>query len=171
MRKAAIGTALACCTLFWAGLSAAPTDVQVTPGEFIVEHPTLTNLGFEWHIDGDANRNAAVDVTFRKQGDTSWRKAMPLLRLQGEQTYSANTWNLIAPNAFMGSILDLTPDTSYEVRMVMSDPDGVSGEATKTVTVKTRPEPKPAEGGKTYHVYPTKWKGAKTEPAFEGIMC
>src|SRR5205085_11183412 len=105
---------------------------------------------------------------------STWRKAMPLLRLQGEQTFSRNTWNLIAPNAFMGSVLDLTADTSYEVRMVMSDPDGIVGpaaNATKTVTVRTRPEPKPAECGKTYHVYPVKWKGDKIEPAFEGIMC
>lgn len=29
----------------------------VTPEEFIVEPPTLINLGFEWRIDGDANRN------------------------------------------------------------------------------------------------------------------
>ena len=55
-------------------LVAAPGDAQVTPGEFVVEHPTLINLGFEWHIDGDANRNASVDVSFRKQVKTavSW---------------------------------------------------------------------------------------------------
>jgi hypothetical protein len=121
MKKAALLLAV----LAVAHLSAAPTDLQVTPGEFIVEHPTLINLGFEWHIDGDANRNASVDVSFRKQGDTAWRKAMPLLRLQGEQTYSANTWNLIAPNAFIGSIFDLDPGTSYEVRVIMTDPDGI----------------------------------------------
>ena len=161
-------------------VAAGQSANQVTAGELIIEHPTLINLGFEWHIDGDANRNASVDVTFRKQGDTAWRKAMPLLRLQGEQTFSRNTWNLIAPNAFMGSILDLTPDTAYEVRMIMTDPDGIrepgagnreSQSATRTVTVRTRAEPKPAEGGKTYHVYPVKWKGEKIEPAFEGIMC
>src|SRR4030095_3818862 len=59
-------------------------------------------------------------------------------------------------------------------RFVWSDPDGVAGppaNATKIVTVRTRPEPKPTEGGKTYHVYPVKWKGDKIEPAFEGIMC
>src|SRR5690242_2016181 len=91
------------------GLKPAPTATplsnQVTPGEVVVEHPTLTNIGLEWHIDGDANRNAAVDVTFRKQGETAWRKALPLLRLQGEQTFSRNTWNLVAPNSFMGSVL------------------------------------------------------------------
>jgi hypothetical protein len=166
----------------------AQTANQITPGELIVEHPTLINLGFEWHIDGDANRNASVDVSFRKQGDTTWRKAMPLLRLQGEQTWSRNTWNLVAPSMFAGSILDLTPDTSYEVRMELSDPDGVSGvgnlesgvntsgvgsreSGVRTVTVRTRAEPTPAGGGKTYHVYPVKWKGPKIEPAFEGIMC
>jgi hypothetical protein len=153
---------------------AAQADAQVAPGELIVDRPTLINLGFEWHIDGDANRNASVDVSFRKQGDTAWRRALPLLRLHGEQTYARNTWNLVAPNMFAGSILDLEPGTAYEARFAMADPDGVAGpasNATKTVTVRTRPEPKPAEGGKTYHVYPTKWKGPKIEPAFEGIMC
>jgi hypothetical protein len=28
----------------------------------------LSNLAFEWFIQGDANRNAPVDVTFRKKG-------------------------------------------------------------------------------------------------------
>lgn len=155
-------------------LGAAPTDLQVTPGEFVVENPTLINLGFEWHIDGDANRNASVDVSYRKQGETAWQRALPLARLHGEQTFQRNVFNLITPNMFAGSILDLEPGTAYEARFVMSDPDGVAGpaaNATKTVTVRTRPEPVPASAGNTYHVYPTKWQGQKIEPAFEGIMC
>jgi hypothetical protein len=155
-------------------LLAAPGDASVTPGEFVVEHPTLINLGFEWHIDGDANRNATVDVSFRKQGETAWRKGMPLARIQNERIYQPNVFNLVSPNMFAGSILDLESDTAYEARFVMSDPDGVGGpaaNATKMVTVRTRPEPKPAEGGKTYHVYPVKWLGQKIQPAFEGIMC
>ena len=67
-----------CATPLNERLLAAPGDAIVTPGELFVEHPTLINLGFEWHIDGDANRNATVDVSFRKQGETAWRKAMPL---------------------------------------------------------------------------------------------
>jgi hypothetical protein len=155
-------------------LVAAPGDLNVTPGEFVIENPTLINLGFEWHIDGDANRNARVEVSFRKQGETAWRQAMPLARLHGEQTFQRNVFNIITPNMFAGSILDLEPGTAYEARFVMSDPDGIGGpaaNATKIVTVRTRPEPVPATGGKTYHVYPTKWKGPKIEPAFEGIMC
>ena len=99
---------------------------------------------------------------------------MPLLRLQGERVTQPNVFNLVSPNMFAGSILDLEPDTAYEARFVMTDPDGVNGtaaNATRTVTVRTRPEPKPAEGGKVYHVYPVGYTGAKTEPAFTGIMC
>jgi hypothetical protein len=53
----------------------------------------------------------------------------------------------------------------------MSDPDGVAGQAERTVTVRTRSEPQPYAGGRVFHVYPHGYKGAKTEPAFEGLMC
>jgi hypothetical protein len=76
---------------------------------------------------------------------------------------------------FAGSILDLEPDTAYEARFVMSDPDGIAGQTSKTVTktvsVRTRPEPQPYAGGKVYHVYPATYKGTKLEPSFEGVMC
>jgi len=178
--RAFLRTCLLSALAIVAGFSqAAPATAQddavkVTPGEFVIEHPTLINLGFEWRVDGDANRNASVDVSFRKQGETAWQKALPLVRLHGEQTYQRNVFNAVTPNMFAGSILDLEPGTAYEARFVMTDPDGVSGpaaNATKIVTVRTRPEPMPAAGGQTYHVYPTKFKGPKTEPSFEGIMC
>ncbi len=158
----------------FAHATAAQDDLKVTPGELVIEHPTLINLGFEWPIDGDANRNASVEVSYRKQGETAWQKALPLVRLHGEQTFQRNVFNLVTPNMFAGSILDLEPGTAYEARFVMADPDGIGGaaaNATKVVNVRTRPEPMPAPGGKTYHVYPTKWQGPKIEPAFEGIMC
>jgi hypothetical protein len=171
IRALALAAAIAAATTL---LDAAPDDLTVTPGEFVVEHPTLINLGFEWHVDGDANRNASVAVSFRKQGDAAWRAGLPLVRLHGEQVYQRNVFNLVVPNMFAGSILDLEPGTAYEARFVLTDPDGITGPAagaTKVVTVRTRPEPVPATGGTTYHVYPTKWQGAKIEPAFEGIMC
>ena len=35
--------------------------------------PTLINLGFEWVIKGDDNRNAKVEVSYRKNGDKAWK--------------------------------------------------------------------------------------------------
>jgi hypothetical protein len=42
---------------------------------------------------------------------------------------------------------------------------------TKTVSVRTRPEPKPYAGGRVFHVYPPNYKGTRIEPAFDGLMC
>ena len=146
-------------------------------GELIAEPPTLVSLGFEWRISGDDNRNARVDVTFRKKGEQAWRKGLPLLRLQREQVFggvprdgSGHYFSYIAPNMFAGSLLDLEPDTEYECRFVLSDPDGVKGKAERTIVVHTRKEPEPAAGGRVYHVYPFGYKGTKQEPSFTGLL-
>jgi hypothetical protein len=145
-------------------------DAVIT-GELVIEPATLINLGFEWFIQGDPNRNASVDVAFRRKGETAWTPALPLLRLQGERIYAESRIDLIAPNMFAGSVLDLEPGTTYEVRLTMADPDGVQGERSRTVTVGTRPEPQPYQGGRVFHVYPPGHTGQKIDPAFEGLMC
>ena len=108
---------------------AATGESRVKPGEFVIDHPTLINLGFEWVIEGDDNRNAQVEVSYRKQGDAQWKQGLPLLRLQGERIFQPGSWDVVSPNMFAGSILDLEPDTAYEARFVMSDPDGIAGQA------------------------------------------
>ncbi|HET9362408.1 MAG TPA: hypothetical protein VFO58_21800, partial [Vicinamibacterales bacterium] len=154
-----------------AGGAPAPQPNVVVPGELVIEPPTLINLGFEWFIQGDDNRNASVAVSYRKAGTTDWRTALPLLRLQGERIYAESRVDVVAPNMFAGSVLDLEPDTAYEVRFLISDPDGVGGPASRAVSVRTRAEPQAYAGGRVFHVYPHGHTGAKVEPAFEGLMC
>ncbi len=165
-------------------LAARPVAAQTATvsGEFTAEPPTLLSLGFDWRIAGDDNRNAHVDVTFRRRGDEQWHPGLPLLRLQRERVNGAPPaanpnpnaqrppFDYVVPNMFSGSILNLQPDTEYECRFVLADPDGVTGQTTKTVTVRTRKEPQPATGGKVYHVYPVGYQGQKEEPAFTGLM-
>ncbi|MDD9997408.1 MAG: hypothetical protein OXQ89_06640, partial [Rhodospirillaceae bacterium] len=148
-----------------------PSPEAVVAGELLTEPPTLHNLGFEWFIQGDSNRNASVAVSYRPRGQTAWAAAMPLLRLQRERIYAVSRVDLIAPNMFAGSVLDLLPDTEYEVRFAMSDPDGVHGTAERVLTVRTRAEPEPWTGGRVFHVYPHGHEGPKIEPSFEGLMC
>ena len=126
----------------------------VSAGELLIEPPTLINLGFEWFIEGDDNRNASVEVSYRKQGETGWSAALPLLRLQRERIFVGAQFDVIVPNMFAGSILDLEHDTDYEARFVMTDPDGVTGEHSKTVSVRPRASPLSYEEGRVFHVYP-----------------
>ena len=154
-----------------AGTQPAARPEITTPGELVIEPPTLLNLGFEWFIQGDSNRNASVAVSYRKPRATAWTPALPLLRLNGERIYAESRVDVVAPNMFAGSVLDLEEDTTYEVRLVLTDPDGVQGNGERTVTVRTRAEPRPSAGGRVFHVYPHGHKGPKIEPAFEGLMC
>ena len=140
-------------------------------GAFVVEHPTLENLGFAWGITGDDNRNAEVAVQFRAVGDPAWRPAMPLLRIGGERVFRAREHlDYTVPPGFAGSIFKLRPGTEYECRLQLSDPDGVTGEATQTVKVRTRTEPQPYAGGRVLHVYPADHKGPKLEPSFGSLL-
>jgi hypothetical protein len=178
MLRAVAATAAAFASAFAAGAVLAQTEGApqsggngVVAGELVVEPATLINLGFEWWIEGDDNRNASVAVSYRERGETEWRTGLPLLRLHGERVYSESRVDVVAPNMFAGSILDLTPGTEYEARFVLSDPDGVRGEAQRTEIVRTRAEPVPYGGGRRFHVYPHGFTGQKIEPAFEGLMC
>ena len=86
------------------------------PGRFVVEHPTLLNLGFEWAIRGDANRNATVAVQFRAVGESAWRPALPLVRIGGENVYrERENLDYTVPDGFAGSILNLQPGDGIRV--------------------------------------------------------
>ncbi|MFO0953396.1 MAG: hypothetical protein U0835_20055 [Isosphaeraceae bacterium] len=142
-----------------------------TAGRFVVEHPTLRNLGFEWAIRGDANRNATVTVRFRPVGEPAWREALPLLRIGGERVYREREHlEYTVPEGFAGSILNLQPDTEYECAFTLKDPDGGTGPAEQTVRVRTRREPQPYNGGRTLHVYMPDYQGPKQEPSFTSVL-
>src|SRR4051794_5346561 len=163
-----IATALFCLlTLSIPKVSSAQSPGSVAqPGAVAIEPPTTGAVGVEWRIHGDDNRNASVAVAWRRTGETAWRDGLPLLRLQGEAVQQGASFHYVAANMVAGSVFGLEPDTSYDFRLRMTDPDAPAGSAAveRTVTARTRPVPKPATGGAVYHVYPRDYTGAKLEP-------
>ena len=128
----------------------------------MVDPPTLVSLGFEWRISGDDNRNAHVDVTYRKKGEQRVAQRPAAAARCSTKVVSGGTpregaghyFSYVRPTCLRAASSISSPDTEYECRFVLSDPDGVKGKAEKTVTVRTRKEPQPAAGGHVYHVYP-----------------
>jgi hypothetical protein len=158
------------CFLLLAALGIDAED-STQAGRFVVEHPTLRNLGFEWEIRGDANRNATVAVEFRPVGEAGWREALPLMRIGGEHVYRRREHlDYTVPDGVAGSILNLKPGTEYECRFRLTDPDGASGQTEQTVRVKTRSEPQPSQEGRTLHVYPPDHQGPRQEPSFTSLL-
>jgi hypothetical protein len=151
------------CTLF------SYSQNQTITGNFIVEPPTLISLGFEWYIAGDENRNATTEVSYRETGQNKWKTFLPLLRI-GNEKCGTPEWNFTTENMFAGSIFDLKPSTGYECKIKISDPDGVSGESEKTITIKTRSKPELKTSGNVRHVYPENWDGKRQEPSYKGLL-
>jgi len=76
------------CVQFSGGALAAENKNKVNRGEFIIDHPTLINLSFEWFIDGDDSRNAqatgkVLPSSVRNRRATSvglTRRSKPILK-------------------------------------------------------------------------------------------
>ncbi len=160
------------------------TGNSVGSGDVGIEPPTVRSIGLEWEISGDLNRDASVGVDYREAGTSNWSEGLPLFRLQNETVPAENVsdsdnanrppeesaFYYVTPNMFTGSIFDLRPDTTYEVRLRLVDPDGVRGQAERTVEITTRAIPQRSVGGNVYHVYPVGWEGPRDQPSFEGLL-
>ena len=114
-------------SLLVAGRLEAQNAIQT--GAIVVDPPTLCCLGFSVPIlSGDRNYNAQAQVEYRPQGTTTWQTGLPLLRVRPETTSTEDPpsgYGLPLPTeGFAGSIFRLAPDTTYEVRITISDPDG-----------------------------------------------
>jgi regulation of enolase protein 1 (concanavalin A-like superfamily) len=135
------------CALYSVLVLACATDTfaqsvtsAVTPGD-LRSYSTISSIGLEWTVLDDTNNDAAVTVDYRRRGTSEWTRALPLVRVNdGVATILA------------GSVLFLPPDTEFEVRAVLSDPDG--GGETRIVTVRTRRVPVAPSGGRVFHVVP-----------------
>ena len=132
--------------------AATSGDSASQPGEPVAEPATFHSLGVRWPVRGDANSDAVIGMRFRKPGETAWREALPLFRTDPE---SVSDDNRVAGGwLFAGSIVDLAPDTEYEVTLALTDPDG--GSAQRTLRMRTRAEPREPADMRVRHVVPVK---------------
>lgn len=116
------------------GMGPGPAPNGTTPGALTFPFPTMRNATVVWGITGDADNDGVVTIRFRKMGDPSWRRGMPLRRTPGG-TLVMHTW----PNRHSGSIFDLEPATTYEVEAFLLDPDGGCELRTGTFTTRAVP--------------------------------
>lgn len=105
-----------------------------SPGTPTAPFPTIENLSIEWPISGDDNNNGSVAVRYRESGQSGWIDGAPLRRIPAGSN-AGFSWQ----NRHSGSITGVDAGTSYEVELLLIDPDG--GNATETITASTRPMP------------------------------
>lgn len=152
--KRRLGMAAAWAVAGLCGAAMGQQENASRPGEVHVEPPTLHCVSVRWPVTGDRNRNAVVEVQYRKRGRRQWKQGYPLFRtMPSPQPETRSKEHTVAGGwMFAGSIVDLTPDTAYEVKLRLRDPDGAAAE--KTLTVKTYAEPAVPAGMVAKHVVP-----------------
>ncbi len=91
-------------------------------------------------ISGDDNRNGSAALEWRPTTGV-FKAGHPLTRIDATH--------------FVGSLFWLSPGTTYEARVTLSDPEGVSGSATVITTVQTRVDSLPEPTVRTLYVSTT----------------
>jgi parallel beta-helix repeat protein len=113
-------------------VAAAPAAAQnaATAGTLELV-PTLQSIGVRLGFTGDLNGNASAHLEWRPSGSATWKVGVSMDRITNSR--------------FAGSVLWLSPATSYDVRAVIDDPDG-GATASGTVTTRANPIATPTGG-------------------------
>jgi len=130
--------------------AAVSGDAASQPDESVAEPATFHSLGVRWAVRGDANSDAVIEVRYRRSAETAWREGLPLVRTDPGSVSDEN--RVSGGWLFAGSIVDLAPDTEYEVLLTLTDPDG--GSTQRTLRMKTGAEPREPAGMRVRHVVP-----------------
>lgn len=140
-RLATLVVALAC-----ARSAHAVDSIQV--GDAITDSPTICCLGFSVPISGDDDYDAVANIDYRLAGFSTWSQGLPLLRVHPELTSGETTpgqYGLPVPaEQFAGSLFRLAPNTDYEIRITVTDPDGGDRVQALNATTRRIPRSEPA---------------------------
>jgi parallel beta-helix repeat protein len=101
---------------------------------------TLQAGGVVATVDGDANRNAGATLEWRMHGESAFHAGHPLVRVDASH--------------LVGSLFWLDPGHAYDVRVSVSDPDGVGTTPVRSATLTTRAEAATFTPLRTLHVAP-----------------
>ena len=114
--------------------ASAGDDLRFTADDPVVL-PAMDTIGVNLAYSGDDNRNGTMAVEYRPAGG-KWQSGHPGLRVQAYYRGAKEERREFATRLF-----SLKPGTEYEVRVTLTDADGVAGEASRTFKVATRAEP------------------------------
>ena len=107
----------------------------------------LDTIGVNIAVTGDSNENAAMTMQYRLSGTSTWYGGQDGIRTQ------AYYRNSDTPNLELATrLFHLTPGTTYDVKVTLSDPNGVTGTNPYTFTATTLSEPTVTSFGTNYYV-------------------
>jgi len=131
---------------------AIAADGDETTVEELELIPTFECISVYSNFSGDNNGDNQATLYYREVGG-SWKQGMALTvdrraQIISDENYVDNPFC----DQWRGSILGLTPNTEYEVRVTYNDPDGESGTDTVEASIITRNDNFTLGSGNTYYI-------------------
>ena len=112
----------------------------ISVGDIEFDPSTIHTIGISLSVlGGDEDYDAVVRLAYRQAGSSEWKEALPLQRVRPDTLSRDVASPFTVREQFAGSIFDLSPDSIYDVRLSIEDPDG--GSTTRTSRTSTRPVP------------------------------
>lgn len=138
----------------------------ISPGSIRTD-ATFEHISVLYEISGDANLNSALQINYRLNGSGSafqpaamTMRAHPGLVIDGTTT---------SRNYHAGSVMFLQAGTSYDIQLILSDPNG--GGITTTIVATTKSIPQPSISANTKYIVPGNGGGTgTTNNPFQGIQ-
>ncbi len=107
----------------------------ITPGNIQID-PTFEHIGISYNISGDVNLNSNLQIEFREQGNGAYQNGAITMRSHPGLVIDGSAFNA---NHHAGSAMFLRPNTTYDIRLTLTDPDG--GNSTTNITATTKAYP------------------------------
>ena len=121
------------------GMVIRPLQANSTAPGALQLSATIESIGVVSAYTGDDNQNSTTALVYRPEGATTW--------LSGHELYADR-----AGRQWRGSLVALSPDTTYEIEVRFYDPDGTSP-SIQTSSIHTRPDyPEIGDGGTIHYV-------------------
>jgi len=115
----------------------------------IILNATFEHLAVHLNIVGDDNNDASCSVEYRLLGESSFSPGAMMMRASPDLIVDGASLGM---NFFAGSAMHLLPNSSYELKISLNDPDG--GSQTIYETIQTKRFPSIPESNTVVYVSP-----------------
>ncbi len=136
--------------------SAAPLDAIVAGA--VRADASFNAIGVAWTVSGDTNLNSSLTLQYRKLGASAWLPAAPAVRAYPSLIVDGSPLGL---DYWAASAMFLDPGQTYQLHLVLTDPDG--GSADQIITAATRSMLAPDLAGRQRFVAPGSGGGSGSQ--------
>ncbi len=120
-------------------------------------YPSMRHIGIHSSISMDSNQNSTCVYKYKRKGDSTYQLGAPIVRTNGSALVDGE---VLGEEYYGGSLMFLSPNTQYDVRIEISDAEG--GGMVIDTTVNTLKYPEICPTGQVLYVEPGNGGGGGT---------